>query len=49
MDDKIILSQDEEEGIAKLKGVLIVCAEYELKIYFKKCQFLKKFTFDFES
>lgn len=41
VDDLIIPSQTEEEGLAKLKKVLQVASEYGLEINFKKCQLLK--------
>lgn len=40
MDDIIIPSRTEEEGIEKLKMVLQVAGEYGLKLKWKKCQFL---------
>lgn len=42
MDDVIILSSTEEEGIANLEKVLEVASSYGLTIKKKKCQFLKK-------
>ena len=41
-DNIIILLQDEEGIIAKLKQILTVCVEFKLNINFKNCQFLKK-------
>ncbi|GFW71921.1 retrovirus-related Pol polyprotein from transposon 17.6 [Trichonephila clavipes] len=42
MDDLIIPSVDEEEGLRKLRTVLEVASKYGLEIQFKKCQFLKR-------
>jgi len=42
MDDIIVPSKDEEEGLEKLKRVFKVAEEYGLEINFKKCQFLKR-------
>ncbi|GFT61271.1 retrovirus-related Pol polyprotein from transposon 17.6 [Trichonephila clavipes] len=42
MDDLIISSADEEEGLRKLRNVLEVASKYGLEIQFKKCQFLKR-------
>ncbi|GIY15933.1 hypothetical protein CDAR_510641 [Caerostris darwini] len=42
MDDLIIPSEDEVEGLEKLKVVLEVASKYGLEIKFKKCQFLKR-------
>ncbi|GIY13491.1 hypothetical protein CDAR_507781 [Caerostris darwini] len=42
MDDLIIPSEDEVEGLEKLKVVLGVATKYGLEIKFKKCQFLKR-------
>ncbi|GFX69515.1 hypothetical protein TNCV_1768861 [Trichonephila clavipes] len=42
MDDLIIPSVDEEEGLRKLRAVLEVASKYGLEIQFKKCQFLKR-------
>ncbi|GIY15407.1 retrovirus-related Pol polyprotein from transposon 17.6 [Caerostris extrusa] len=42
MDDLIIPSKDEVEGVEKLKVVLGVASKYGLEIKFKKCQFLKR-------
>ena len=42
MDDLIIPSHNEQEGIAKLKLVLKTAAEHGLDFNFKKCQFLKR-------
>ncbi|GFS52817.1 retrovirus-related Pol polyprotein from transposon 17.6 [Trichonephila clavipes] len=42
MDDLIIPSADEEEGLRKLRIVLEVALKYGLEIQFKKCQFLKR-------
>lgn len=42
IDDVIIPSRDEDEGIKNLKEVLNVASEYGLEINKKKCQFLKK-------
>lgn len=42
MDDLVIPSKDEFEGVEKLKMVLEVASEYGLEIKTKKCQFLKR-------
>lgn len=42
MDDIIIPSKTEEEGLEKLQRVLQVASEYGLEFNFKKCQFLKQ-------
>ncbi|GFS55953.1 hypothetical protein TNCV_2564261 [Trichonephila clavipes] len=42
MDDLIIPSVDEEEGLRKLRTVFEVASKYGLEIQFKKCQFLKR-------
>ncbi|GIX76875.1 retrovirus-related Pol polyprotein from transposon 297 [Caerostris darwini] len=42
MDDLIIPSEDEVEGLEKLKVVLEVASKYGLEIKLKKCQFLKR-------
>ncbi|GFT68544.1 retrovirus-related Pol polyprotein from transposon 17.6 [Trichonephila clavipes] len=42
MDDLIIPSADEEEGLRNLRTVLEVASKYGLEIQFKKCQFLKR-------
>ncbi|GFY49018.1 retrovirus-related Pol polyprotein from transposon 17.6 [Trichonephila inaurata madagascariensis] len=42
MDDLIIPSADEEEGLRKLRTVFEVASKYWLKIQFKKCQFLNR-------
>ena len=42
MDDLIIPSKDEEEGLIKLKEVLKVSAENGLQIKWSKCNFLKR-------
>ncbi|GFT33556.1 transposon Tf2-6 polyprotein [Trichonephila clavipes] len=42
MDDLIIPSADEEEGLRKLRTVFEVASKYGLEIQFKKCQFLKR-------
>ncbi|GFW36414.1 retrovirus-related Pol polyprotein from transposon 17.6 [Trichonephila clavipes] len=42
IDDLIIPSVDEEEGLRKLRTVFEVASKYGLEIQFKKCQFLKR-------
>ena len=42
MDDIIILSANEEEGIERLKQVLDLASQYGLDINFRKSQFLKR-------
>ncbi|GBP06801.1 Retrovirus-related Pol polyprotein from transposon 297 [Eumeta japonica] len=42
MDDVIIPSRDEEEGIERLKMVLSVAEENGLRVRWKKCQFLQR-------
>ncbi|GBN37777.1 Retrovirus-related Pol polyprotein from transposon 17.6 [Araneus ventricosus] len=42
MDDLIIPSKDEKEGLEKLKVVFKVAKKYGLEIKFKKCQFLMR-------
>ncbi|MFX9158074.1 reverse transcriptase domain-containing protein, partial [Acinetobacter baumannii] len=42
MDDIIIPSENEEEGVRKLKRVLQIASNYGLEINTKKCQFLKR-------
>ena len=42
MDDLIIPSKDEVEGLEKLKMVLQQASDYGLEIKIKKCQFLKR-------
>ncbi|GBN97647.1 Retrovirus-related Pol polyprotein from transposon 412 [Araneus ventricosus] len=42
MDDLIIPSKDEKEGLQKLKVVFEVAKKYGLEIKFKKCQFLMR-------
>lgn len=42
MDDLIIVAKDNEEAIKRLKIVLDVAADYNLKIKWKKCKFLEK-------
>lgn len=40
--DLIIPAKDEEEGLEKMKLVLMTASEYGLEPNFQKCQFLKK-------
>lgn len=41
MDDLVILAQNEEEAVARLREVLKTAEAYGLRIQWKKCQFLK--------
>lgn len=46
LDDIIVPSADEEEGVQKLKKIFQVAADYGLQFNFKKCNFLqRKITF----
>ncbi|GFY22194.1 retrovirus-related Pol polyprotein from transposon 17.6 [Trichonephila clavipes] len=42
IDDLIIPSKDQKEGLEKLKEALEVASKYGLEIKFKKCQFLRR-------
>lgn len=42
LDDLVITSKDEKEGLARLEKVLTTAQEYGLEINWKKCQFLHR-------
>lgn len=42
MDDLVVLSRDEKEGVSRLKEILATAQDYGLQIQWKKCQFLKR-------